>query len=233
MAGQPELSDRFDAWLTGLDVPASEKKLERKLREMRRVERGKPAKRKPSAMRAQKLYAKGLAKSFAHNKVRLTGLRSASAPDVGTLGTQLTAPRLLPKAGRRQGALPALASRTGGAPAGGGGGGGGGASPARVEGSTLPERSFPLAPSLGANAFAKLQEQLARGASLEHCEPPMAAGHAAWGLLPDGVAAHRDAQDVRVAQLHLQQPARRRAGRAGLERVEQRRVGTRPDGGGQ
>ncbi|KAH8091963.1 hypothetical protein JL720_5539 [Aureococcus anophagefferens] len=81
-----ELSDRFDAWLQDLDVPASEGKLARLDRENRRIRRGRPAKKKPSALRAQALYAKGLAKPFAHNVAPLTGLRSATAPDVGTLG---------------------------------------------------------------------------------------------------------------------------------------------------
>ncbi|KAH8052790.1 hypothetical protein JL722_9924 [Aureococcus anophagefferens] len=78
-----ELSDRFDAWLQDLDVPASEGKLARLDRENRRIRRGRPAKKKPSALRAQALYAKGLAKPFAHNVAPLTGLRSATAPDLG------------------------------------------------------------------------------------------------------------------------------------------------------
>ena len=88
-----ELSDRFDAWLQDLDVPASEGKLARLDRENRRIRRGRPAKKKPSALRAQALYAKGLAKPFAHNVAPLTGLRSATAPDVGTLGAHPSAPR--------------------------------------------------------------------------------------------------------------------------------------------
>ncbi|KAH8045416.1 hypothetical protein JL720_16693 [Aureococcus anophagefferens] len=57
------------------------RKLARLDRENRRIRRGRPAKKKPSALRAQALYAKGLAKPFAHNVAPLTGLRSATAPD--------------------------------------------------------------------------------------------------------------------------------------------------------
>ena len=168
-----ELSDRFDAWLQDLDVPASEGKLARLDRENRRIRRGRPAKKKPSALRAQALYAKGLAKPFAHNVAPLTGLRSATAPDVGTLGAHPSAPRLLPKR-KRHARLPELE----------------GAEARPQGGSTLPARSFPLGGPTGADACAKLQRQLAEAASMEHSgDPDLGPGYAVWGLVPDGVAA--------------------------------------------